>query len=68
MKNKTNMKNNYTDEQKEKVCDIVYEWMFLNDCHSAEQAAQNDTCNINAIDLVCDLADEVGIPYPDEEF
>lgn len=61
------MKNNYTEQQKELVCDIVYEWMMLNDCHSSEHAAQNDLCNINAIDLVCELADIVGIPYNFED-
>ena len=57
------MKNNYTDKEKDRICEIVYKWMIENDCHSGEQAAQNDDCNVNAIDLVCELADVVGIPY-----
>lgn len=57
------MKNNYTEDQKQKVCDLVYKWMNRHECHSGEQAAQSDECTVNAIDLVCDLADVVGLPY-----
>ena len=41
--------------------------MKENNCHSGEQAAQNDECNVEAITLVCDLADIVGIPYDFDE-
>jgi uncharacterized protein YeaC (DUF1315 family) len=60
------MKNNYTEEQKEKVCDLVYKWMVENNCYSAEHASQDDDCTINAIDLVCELAEIVGIPYDED--
>ena len=50
-------------EQQDKVCNIVHKWMVEHKCHSAEHASQNDECNIDAIDLVCDLAEIVGIPY-----
>ena len=57
----------YTKEQQDKVCNIVHKWMVEHKCHSAEHAAQNDECNIDAIDLVCDLAEIVGIPYEYEK-
>lgn len=60
------MKNNYTEDQKEKVCNIVYNWMIKLNCHSAEHASQDDNCNIYAIDLVCELAEIVGIPYEED--
>lgn len=59
--------NNYTAEQKEQVCDIVSKWMIEHVCYNGEQAAQSDECTINAIDLVCDLADVVGVPYNFED-
>lgn len=59
--------HNYTKEQQEVVCNTVHKWMLEHDCHSAEQASQNDECTIDAIDLVCELAEIVGIPYKNEE-
>ena len=56
----------YTKEQQDRVCSSVYKWMVEHHCHSAEHAAQNDECNIDAIDLVCELAEIVGIPYEHE--
>lgn len=58
-----NKMNNYSKEQKEKICNLVYQWMKENNCHDSEQAHQNDECIINAINLIGDLADVVGIPY-----
>lgn len=63
---KTSSSHNYTSEEQEKVCEIVHKWMVKHNCHSAEHAAQNDECTVYAIDLVCDLAEIVGIPYKDE--
>ncbi|WP_262497087.1 hypothetical protein [Odoribacter splanchnicus] len=40
--------------------------MVENNCHSAEHASQDDDCTINAIDLVCELAEIVGIPYDED--
>ena len=60
------MKHNYTAEQKEKVCDLVYSWMCKHRCHSAEHAGQDEDCQIYAINLICDLAEVVGIPYDEE--
>lgn len=57
----------YTKEQQDQVCNIVHKWMVKHDCHSAEHAGQNDECNIEAIDLVCELAEIVGIPYEHEK-
>lgn len=59
-------KNYYTREQRRRVCQIVHDWMVKNQCHSAEHACQDDTCLVNAIDLVCELAETVGIAYEDE--
>lgn len=60
------MKNNYTEEQKEKICDIVYNWMIGQNCHDAEHASQDDNCYVYAIDLACDLAEVVGILYEED--
>ena len=51
------MRHTYTETQQEKICQLVYDWMREHDCHSGEHAAQNDACQIDAIDLICDLAD-----------
>jgi len=53
--------NNYTEEQKEKVCNLVYEWMVKHGCWGGEMAMQDDDCQIYAIELVSDLADVVGV-------
>ena len=59
-------RNNYTTEQKEQVCDIVHAWMKKHNCHSGEDAYQDDDCQVYAIDLAGELADVVGIPYEDD--
>lgn len=50
-------RHTYTDKQVEQIAQIVFEWMREHDCYSGEHAAQCDACNIDAIDLICDLAD-----------
>jgi len=57
---KLNNMNDYSEDQKEKVCDLVYSWMLAHGCYSGEMAMQDDDCQIYAIELVSDLADVVG--------
>lgn len=57
----------YTKELQDRVCCIVHKWIKEHNCHSAEHASQDDECNIDAIDLVCELAEVVGIPYEHEK-
>lgn len=49
--------NTYNDLEKEVICDIVYTWLRAHECWGGEMASQDDNCTIDAIDLVCDLAD-----------
>lgn len=42
---------------KEKLFKIVERWMKEHNYPSGESAAQRDDCNIDAIELVCELAD-----------
>lgn len=51
------MKHTYNERQKDRIAQIVYNWLKAHRAYSGEMAAQNDGCNIDAIDLVCDLAD-----------
>ena len=51
------MRHTYSEKQVEKIAQLVYTWLREHDCFSGEHAAQNDACNIDAIDLICDLAD-----------
>lgn len=51
------MTHTYNEHQKDRITQMVYNWLKAHRAYSGEMAAQDDNCNIDAIDLVCDLAD-----------
>lgn len=51
------MKHTYNEKEKEKIAQLVFNWLKEYDCHSGEKVYQNDDCNLWAADLVADLAD-----------
>jgi hypothetical protein len=46
---------------------MVYNWLKAHRAHSGEMAAQDDDCTIDAIDLVCDLADIKDVIHDDDD-
>ena len=51
------MKHIYTEEEKEIIAQLVFDWLREHDCSCGEMAYQEDNCQIDAITLVGDLAD-----------
>lgn len=51
------MKHTYTEEEKEKIAQLVFDWMYEHEVWASDKVYQSDHCNISAIDLVGDLAD-----------
>ena len=51
------MKHTYTEEEKEKIAQLVFDWMYEHEVWASEKVYQSDHYNISAIDLVADLAD-----------
>lgn len=51
------MTHTYTEEEKEKIAQLVFDWMIEHDCWGSDKVYQVDYLNIDAIDLVADLAD-----------
>lgn len=51
------MKHTYNEEEKEKIAQIVYNWMIIHKCHSSEVICQDDDCVIDSVNLACYLAD-----------
>ena len=50
------MKHTYNEEEKEKIAQIVYDWLINHKCPDAEMLCQCDDCTIDSVDLACDLA------------
>ena len=51
------MKHTYTEEQKEQIAQMVYNWLRTHNAFSSEHVYQTDDCQIESIELVGDLAD-----------
>jgi hypothetical protein len=51
------MKHTYTEEEKEKIAQLVFDWMYEHEIWASEKVYQSDRCSIDAIDLVAELAD-----------
>ena len=51
------MKHTYTEEQKEKIAQMLFDFLREHRCFGGECFAQDDTCQIDSIDFMCDLAD-----------
>ena len=50
------MKHTYTEE-KEKITQMLFDFLRKHNCWEGECFAQDDTSQIDSIDLMCDLAD-----------
>lgn len=51
------MKHTYTEEEKEKIAQLVFNWLRAYKIRDGEQAAQDDEVSIYSYELICDLAD-----------
>ena len=51
------MKHTYSDEQKEIIAQMIYDFLKSHNCFGGEHFAQDDECQIDSIDLMCELAD-----------
>lgn len=51
------MKHTYTEEEKEKIAQLVFDWMYDHEVWASDKVYQSDHCSETAIDLVADLAD-----------
>ena len=51
------MKHTYTEEQKEQIAQMLYDFLVEHKCFGGECFAQDDTCQIDSIAFMCDLAD-----------
>ena len=51
------MKHTYNDLEKERICQIVYDYLINHDAWGGEMIGQDDDAQIDAIDLACELAD-----------
>ena len=51
------MKHTYTEAEKEKIAQMLFDFLREHECFNGEEFAQNDECQIDCIDLMCDFAD-----------
>ena len=51
------MKHTYTEEEKEKIAQLVFNWLRDYKIRDGEQTAQDDEVSIYSYELICDLAD-----------
>lgn len=51
------MKHTYTEEEKEDIAQLVFNWLRYYKIRDGEQAGQEDEVSIYAYELICDLAD-----------
>jgi hypothetical protein len=51
------MKHTYNEEEKDRIAQIVYDWLIDHKCCDADLLCQDDECVIDSVDLACDLAD-----------
>lgn len=51
------MKHTYTEEQKEKIAQMLFDFLRKHNCFGGEHFMQDDDCQIDSIDFMSDLAD-----------
>ena len=51
------MKHTYTEEEKEKIAQMLFDFLRKHNCWGGECFAQDDISQVDSIDLMCDLAD-----------
>ena len=47
----------YTEEEKERIAQMLFDFLREHRCFGGEHFAQDDTSQIDSIDFMCDLAD-----------
>lgn len=57
----------WTDEKRIAVCDKISEWLIEHEADSGEMMQQNDSCQEDAINLLCDLVDDIIKPERPED-
>lgn len=61
------MKHTYTEEQKEKIAQMLFDFLREHDCFGGEHFCQDDTVQIDSIDFMCELADIKDVTDRDSE-
>lgn len=51
------MKHTYNEEQKEQIAQMLFDFLRKHRCFGGEHFAQDDNCQIDSIDFMCELAD-----------
>lgn len=51
------MKHTYTEEEKETIAQLVFDWLRSYQIRDGEQAYQDDDVDLFGYELICDLAD-----------
>lgn len=51
------MKHTYTEEEKEKIAQMLFDFLREHNCFGGEHFAQDDESQIDSIDFMCELAD-----------
>lgn len=51
------MKHTYTEKEKEKIAQLVFDWLRAYQIKDGKQACQDDDVSIYAYGLICSLAD-----------
>ena len=51
------MKHTYTEEQKEKIAQMLFDFLREHNCFGGEHFCQNDKVQIDSIYFMCELAD-----------
>lgn len=49
------MKHTYTEEEKEEIVQLVFDWLRDYKIRDGEQASQDDEVSVYAYILICDL-------------
>jgi hypothetical protein len=51
------MRHTYNEIQKEKICQMIYDWLLKYNAFSGEHVMQDDDCQIYASELLSEIAD-----------
>lgn len=51
------MKHTYNETQKERICQLIYDWLVNHKVQGGEIISQNENTQIDAINLMCVIAD-----------
>ena len=51
------MKHTYTEIEKEIIAQMLFDFLRKHDCFGGEHFCQDDECQIDSIEFMCELAD-----------